>query len=194
MPVIKIVDRDARGHKRKSKLWQCFGEIHINLTPIKDGKGCYYSIIRQDKIEDIINESKNKFRREGFEIHTTLAYNALRTIIIRNIDSMIADYSDQEIIDKIQNANTWAKVDSIYRLARSGQILKVKFTAIEMANKAIRDGIIVLYQKISSIYIEKETFIKLVPCYNCFGYDHKTKECTKLKQTLCSFCASKDHN
>ena len=106
---------------------------------------------------------------------------------------MIADFSDQEIIDKIQKANTWVKIDSIYRL-RSGQILKVKFTATEMANKAIRDGINVLYQKINPTYIEKETFIKLAPCFYCFRYDHKTQNCTKPKQTLCSFCASKDHN
>ena len=59
---------------------------------------------------------------------------------------MIADFNDDEVIDKIQKANTWAKVDSIYRLARmSGQILKVKFTTTEMANKATRYGIIVLY-------------------------------------------------
>ena len=62
-----------------------------------------------------------------------------------------------------------------------------------MADKAQRDGLIVLYQKISSSYVEKETFVKLTPCCNCFNYDHKTRECSKPKQTLCSFCSSKEH-
>ena len=46
---------------------------------------------------------------------------------------------------------------------------------------------------ISSSYIEKGTFVKLTPCFNCFNYDHKTQDCIKPKQTLCSFCSSKEH-
>ena len=115
MPAFKIVNRDARGQKRKSKLWQCFGEIGINPTHIKDGKGTYYAIVQQEKVEEPIkDDNKTKFRGDDFEIHTPLEYNAMRTIVIRNIDNMIADFNDDEVIDKIQKANTWAKVGSIY--------------------------------------------------------------------------------
>ena len=67
MPAIKIVDHDARGQKRKSKLWQCFLEIGINPTHIKDGKGTYYAIVQQEKVEEIIkDENKTKFMGGGF--------------------------------------------------------------------------------------------------------------------------------
>ena len=160
---------------------------------IKEGKGIYYAIVQQEKVEVIIDQNaEQKFQDEGFEIHTPIEYNAMRTVV-KNIDQMIADFTDQEVIDKIQKSNPWAKIESIYRLAQSGRLLKIRFSTIEMADKALRDGLIVLYQKISSSYIEKETFVKLTPCYNCFAYDHKTKECNKPKQTLCSICSSKEH-
>ena len=161
---------------------------------IKQGKGICYAIVQQEKVEVIIEQkSKQSIQNEGFEIHTPLEHNAMRTVVVKNIDQFITDFTDQEVIDRIQLSNPWAKVESIYRLAQSGRLFNVRFATTEMADKALRDGLIVLHQKINSSYIEKETFIKLTPCYNCFAYDHKTKECSKPKQTLCSFCASKEH-
>ena len=194
MPTIKIVDKNTRYPKRRARLWECFGSIGVNPLNIKEGKGIYYAIVQKEKVEVIIDQNaKQKFQDEGFEIHTPLEYNAMRTVVVKNIDHMIADFTDQEVIDRIQNSNPWAKIGSIYRLAQSGRLLKVRFATTEMADKALMDGLIVLYQKISSSYIEKETFVKLTPCYNCFAYDHNTKECSKPKRTLCSICSSKEH-
>ena len=58
-----------------------------------------------------------------------------------------------------------------------------------MAQKALHNGIIILNQKINGKNIEKEIFVRLTPCYNCYGYEHKTNECPKEKQTLCSYCS-----
>ena len=42
--------------------------------------------------------------------------------------------------------------------------------------------------------IEKEIFIRLTPCYNCYGYDHKTQSCPKDKQILCANCGQTGHH
>ena len=153
MPAIKIVNKNTRHPKRKARLWECFGSIGVNPTNIKDGKGINYAIVQQEKVEVIIDlKSKQKFQDEGFEIHTPIEYNALRTVVVKNIDQMITDFTDQEVIDRIQNSNPWAKIESIYRLAQSGRLLKVRFATTEMANKAQKDGLIVLYQKASKAY------------------------------------------
>ena len=124
MPAIKVVDRDPRGPKRKSQLWQCFGSVGVNPHHIKEGKGTYYAIVPQEKVELIISqESKQTFQQKGFEIHTPLEYNAMRTVIVKNVDQVIADYEDQEVIDSIETANQGVKVESIFRLAQSGKIL-----------------------------------------------------------------------
>ena len=196
MPAIKVVDRDSRQAKRRSKLWECFGRLGINPTNIKEGgKGTYYVIVPQDKVEKIIsNEVKENFRTQySFEIHTPIEYNAMRTIVIRHIDKVIEEYEDNEIITNIESCNAWAKVESIYRLSNSGRMLKVRFQTTEMAERAIRNGIIVVHQQIASRHIEKEIFIKLTPCYNCYDYNHKTQNCPKDKQNICAFCATKGH-
>ena len=197
MPAVKVVDCDGRLPRRRAKLWECFGGLlGIKPTNIKEGgKGTYYVIVPQDKVEKIIaDESKQKFRDHKFEIHTPIEYNAMRMIIVRHIDKVIEVYEDQEIIQNIQATNPWAKVESVYKITNTGRMLKIRFTTTEMAERAVREGLLVVYQKISPRHVEKEIFIKLTPCYNCYGYDHKTQSCEKEKQTICAFCAQKGHN
>ena len=41
--------------------------------------------------------------------------------------------------------------------------------------------------------IEKEIFIRLTPCYNCFRYNHRTRDCPLDQQILCSYCSQEGH-
>ena len=86
------------------------------------------------------------------------------------------------------------KVESVYKLMNTGRMLKIRFSTTEMAERAVREGLVVVYQKIAPRHVEKEIFIKLNPCYNCYGYDHKTQSCEKEKQTICTSCTLKGHN
>ena len=65
-------------------------------------------------------------------------------------------------------------------------MLKVCFATTEMAARAVREGLVVVYQRIPPRYIEKEIFVKLTPCYNCYSYDHKTQSCETNKQSMCA--------
>ena len=145
MPGIKVVDLAGNQPRRRAQLWEAFGALlKTNPTNIKDGgKGTFYVIVPQDKVEHVISEeSKDK----QFIIHTPIEYNAMRTIIIRHLDKVMAEFTDKEIMANIEQCNSWAKVESVFKLMNTGRMLKVRFTTIDMAERALRDGIVVIYQ------------------------------------------------
>ena len=117
----------------------------------------------------------------------------MRTVIVRHIDKVITEFSDNEIIQNIETTNEWAKVEYVYKLTDTGRMLKVRFATTEMAARAVREGLLVLYQRIPPRYIEKEIFVKLTPYYNCYSYDHKTQSCETNKQSICAFCTQTGH-
>ena len=118
----------------------------------------------------------------------------MRTIIVRHLDKVISEYSDKDIISNIEATNEWAKVEFVYKLTDTGRMLKIRFNTTEMATRALKDGLVVAYQRIPPRYIEKEIFVKLTPCYNCYSYSHKTQSCEIAKQSICAFCAKKGHS
>ena len=120
----------------------------------------------------------------------------MRTIIIRHLDKVMAEFTDKEIADNIEQSNSWAKVETVVKLMNTGRMLKVRFHTTDMAERALRDGIIVMYQNIPPPprQAEKEIFTRLTPCYNCYGYDHKTQSCPKEKQTICANCGQTGHH
>ena len=194
MPAIRVIDRETGSPKRRSKLWETFGLVGVNPTELKDGKGVYYAIIKQNQIETLITEDvKHTFRDNNFEITTPIEYDSLRSVIINHIDKAILDYTDNEVVESIHCANEWAKVLEICRIPTTGRLLKVKFESTEMAQYAINNGIVVLHQKINSKNVEREIFVRISPCYNCYQYTHKTRDCPAERKTLCSYCAAAGH-
>ena len=104
---------------------------------------------------------------------------AMRTVVVKEIDEMIDDYSNEEIMANIEQLNTWAKVTEIYKMPTTSKMIKVQFKSTQMAQRAAAEGIVVLYQKIPPKKIEKEIFVRLTPCNNCFGYTHELRTVRK---------------
>ena len=151
MPGIKVVDLAVNQPHRRAQLWEAFGALlKTNPTNIKDeGKGTFYVIVPQDKVEQVISqESKDKLKDKQFITHTPIEYNAMRTIIIRHLDKVMAEFTDKEIADNIEQSNSWAKVETVVKLMNTVRMLKVRFYTTDMAERALRDGIIVIYQNI----------------------------------------------
>ena len=194
MPTIKRIDKDPKSQRRRPQLWETFGEVGINPTDIKDGKGVYYAIVRQEQVELVISEEvKEIFKDKGYDVMIPIEYDSMRSVVIRHIDKVINEYTYQEVTESINNANEWAEVEQIHRILTTGRLLKVKFKSAAMVQNALTQGIIVLHQKINPKNIEKEIFIRLTPCYNCFRYNHRTRECPLDQQILCSYCSQEGH-
>ena len=124
-----------------------------------------------------------------------IEFGAMKTIVIRQIYEMIDDYNDEEIKESIEYLNEWAKVEEIFKFGTTSKMLKVRFTNTAMVKRAESQGIVVLNQGINPRRIEREReiFIKINACNNCFKYDHDTKRCDKDKKMLCAFCGEEGH-
>ena len=194
MPAIRIIDRDTRSPKRRPKLWETFGLIGINPNQIKDGKGVFYAIVKQEQVDQILeDESKENFKQNGFEVTQPIEYEAMKSVVVRHVDKVISEYDDDDVIGSINQANTWAQVEKIVRIVANGRVLKVTFKTTAMVQTALDKGFVILHQRINPNNVERELFVRVRPCYNCFQYTHKTGDCPSDKQVICSFCGQSGH-
>ena len=89
----------------------------VNPTEIKEGKGVFFAIVRQNQIEELITEEvKQAFSDNGFEITVPIEYDSMRSIIIKHVDKVVDEYTNDEIKESIQRSNEWAEVMEIFRI------------------------------------------------------------------------------
>ena len=189
-PAVKIIDKRPTEPHRHHKIYQVLGKLGVCAKKVHDGKGVFFAITNDDVIESILSDvSKEAFRQEGFEVVPPIVYNSMKTVVVKQLDYMIDSFNDEEIIDSIEILNKWAKVESIYKIPSTSKILKIRFKTQQMAQLALDNGIKILHQYISKWNVEKEVFVRLNPCRNCFQYDHKLKDCKLEKKSRCTFCA-----
>ena len=79
--------------------------------------------------------------------------------------------------------NDWAKVVEIIRL-KTPIMFKINLKAIEMADRAMINGIQVGYQLLQAQCVAREVSVRLSPCFNCFSYNHLIRECKQPKQSV----------
>ena len=189
-PAIKIIDKRPNEPHRHNKVFQTFGRIGVSIKKVHDGKGVFFAIANEDSLETILSsESTAIFREVGFELVPPIEYNSLKTVVIKNLDYMVDSYSDEEIIESIERLNSWAKVEYVYKIPTTSKLIKVRFQNQQMVQVALQKGINILHQHIPQWSIEKELFVRLTPCRNCYGYDHRLKDCKAEKKARCTYCA-----
>ena len=130
--------------------------VGIYPTELKEGKGVYYAIVKETRIEHIItDEMKETFTKNSLQITPPIEYDALRSVIVKHLDKVLDDYSNDEVIESIRQANHWDQVEEMVRIPTTGRLLKIKFQSASMAKQEIEDGIIILHQKINAKHMEK---------------------------------------
>ena len=190
---VKVIDHKPHT-KRRGELYNVLGKYGIFPTKMHSGQGVFFPIIYESDLENMLKDDLGQFAMEkGFEIKVPIEYSAMKTVVVKEIDSMVDEFQDAEIKESIERLNDWAKVVDIFRFGTTSKMIKIQFSSTAMANKAIKEGIIILNQRIPPRRIEKEIFVKLMPCNNCYNYEHETKNCTGEKQTLCAFCGESGH-
>ena len=172
-------------------MYKTFGRLGINIKKVHDAKGAFYVIISEENLEKILTEeNKKECRKEGYELVTPLEleYKSLKTVVVKQLDYMIDSFTDQEIMESIQALNEWAEVEDIYVLPVVSKMLKIHFTSQQMVQTALTKGVVVLHQYIPHWNVEREIFVRLNPCRNCFAYDHRIKDCPEEQRMRCTYC------
>ena len=189
-PAIKLIDKRQGGPNRHREVYRAFGKFGVAVKKVHDAKGSFYAIVNNESLQKALTqESKDVFREEGYEAVPLIECNALKTVVAKNLDYMIYSYMDAEIINSIETLNEWAEVESVFKIPVTSKMLKVWFKNNQMAQQAMQKGLVILHQYIPPTSIEKEIFVKLVPCRNCCGYGHKDKDCKQEKKARSAFCA-----
>ena len=190
---VKVLDHKP-GTGRRSDLYGILGKHGIYPGKMHAGQGVFFPIIKESEIEEMLKEEvRQEAGGNDFEIVTPIEFGALQTIVVREVDSMIEEYNVGEIAESIQCLNEWAEVVEVYKFATTSKLLKVRFKSTSMVQRALKDGLIILNQRVPARRVEREIFVKITPCYNCYAYDHDQKNCPKEKMTLCAFCSEEGH-
>ena len=186
MKSLKVLDQRPHS-KRKGELYNVLGACGIYPGKVQVGEGVFYVLIRDEEVEEMLKEeTKKKAVENGFQIFRPLDYDSMKTVVVRDVDSVMEEFTVEEIAE-------WAKVEEVVKLPTTSQILKVRFRTSSMAQKAMDKGIIVLNQSIAPWKVEREIFIKLTACNNCFAYEHYARNCLKEKKILCGYCGEEGH-
>ena len=206
MPSLKVKDemllafrgdedsKKIETEKRRKIVWNTMGEADIFISRVHLGYNAFFVIMDAEQMERaLMNEVRERFQRKQLVIITPPESNAWKTVVIRNLDRNIDNYDEEEIMQDIMKYNEWAKVEEIHKFRTTSKMIKVRMSTTQMAQQALKNGIRILHQAIPPRDIEKEMFVKITPCYNCFAYDHLTKDCSVEKMTLCAKCAGNNH-
>ena len=196
MPGTKIIDKQPNQEGRRRELYTLFGDTNLLVTGLRDsGNGnTYYAITHENELENFLSEeTKEKFNSQGFHIVNPPEFNALKSIIIKNIDKQIEAFTPEEIKDNIERNNSSMVIETIVILPTPTKMLKLKLQNQYMVKQATTKGLKIFNQYLPPASVEREVYIKLTPCYNCFSYKHYTKKCPRPKMTLCTKCGNETH-
>ena len=170
--------------------------LNLLVYTLKEINRNIFLIITSDEVADrlITNNIKESLRKDEFEVMTPPEFNAKRTLVLKNIDSLITTVDEEELKNDLENRNQWLKVTEVIKIPNAPKILKVKTEGTEMVKQACEKGILIYNQSVPAYNVEKEVFVYLTPCYKCYKYSHTTDNCPTPDNIICSECASKDHN
>ena len=111
---IKVIDRKP-GTKRKNELYGILGTFGVFSGKVHVGKGVFFPIVKETEIEEMMkDEILEKAKEEGFDIIAPIELGAMKTVIVKEVDSMIDEYSDEEVMASIEALNEWVKVVETY--------------------------------------------------------------------------------
>ena len=195
MPAIRIKDHNPQRGQRKHLLWSRLMNLNLMIYKILDPSRSYFKIVTSEEIVDRLISSavKDKLRKDDFEVIVPPEYNANKTIVLRNLDSLITEVDSEELKEDVERRNPWIKVNEIIKLPNAPKILKLKLENSEMVKTAREKGIMIYNLSVPPFNVDKDIFVYVNICYNCYQYSHKTEECPTPDITVCSECSARTH-
>ena len=194
MPKLRIRDLRPRVGDRKKLLWGKLMNLNLLIYSLKEaGRNIFLLIIFRILDRLLTNNIRESLKKDEFEVLTPPEHNAKRTIVLRNVNSLITTIDNEELKNDLEHRNSWLKVTEIIKISNAPKILKIKAEGSEMDRLACEKGILIYNQSIPPANVDKEIFVYLSPCYKCYKYSHTTDKCPTPDIEVCSECASKEH-
>ena len=183
---------DVSDQNRKLLLELC-DKNNIKVNNIKrKTKG--FTLLLHDQTEAdklFLDDSKSELSGYGFQPILSNKLKSFRTFLAKKIDRSILENQPDEIKNEITARNSSRLVvTEIFKIPNSS-ILKVTLKSSAMVDIVMKEGFMMFNMHISPHVINREDYIELINCFNCFEInDHLKSECRKPPQTICSKCGS----
>lgn len=181
--------------KRKILTNILFDDLKIKFSRIVETGDCYVVVCLDENNVDhlIMTNSITLLRNHNFEVILPPDLRAKKCIVVRSIDTSVQSWDADFMKEDIQNRNSWAEVEEVYKMRGIPHMLKIRFSEISMARKACNEGFAFGRTHIGTTQIQMEEFIPLTPCWSCYKYDHTVKDCTVKELKFCSECGEHGH-
>ena len=195
MPRIRVKDNKPRQGNRKLALWNKLMQLNLLIYKLEaTTRNAFIIITSDDILEKLLSPKiRETLAKEDFEVTTPPEYSSNRTIVLRNLDSLITEVENEELKLDIERRNEWIKITEIIKIPTAPKILKIKLESTDMVTRALDKGMLVYNQSIPPSFINKEIYVHLDLCYVCYAYDHKTPDCQTADLKICSECAQIGH-
>ena len=133
----------------------------------------------------------------GFEPVLPLELKSNRSVIVHSVDREILIHEVGAIKHEVQKCNDYGEPLEVIKLGKSNKI-KIVFISSVMADLCIARGLSLFYLHIPADSIERDKFIQLITCFNCYAVEkHSTQNCPRKSQNpdylVCSKCAQENH-
>lgn len=183
--------------KKKTVVETLHKQIKLTLTGLPPVKNGYFAYTEFEKdVEKLLSvKAKTILDKVGLTANLPPKVRAQRSIICRQIDHYIGQNTANDIKDEINDKNSQLTVTEIISFKSYTHVFKIEFQTTKMADLATRNGLDAFNLRITPSQIQKEKFVDLLMCFNCYKLeDHTTKDCPTVDETKkCSECAG-DHN
>ena len=195
MPKLRVKDLKPRIGDRKKLLWNRLMGLNLLVYSIKDPSRNIFLIITSDEVIDrlLTANVKESLAKDDFEVLIPPEYNAKKTIVLRNIDSLISTVDSEELNNDLESRNSWLKVQEVIKIPSAPKILKIKTEGSDMVKTACEKGVLIYNQSVPPTNVDREIFVYLSICYKCYQYSHATEDCPTPDVELCSECAAQNH-
>lgn len=190
---IRSLEGGTSPQRKKTLLALLKDTLRVRFSKLTEAGDSFVVVCLSDDDVNKLIKSANfeKFREKQFKPVIPPHLRALRSLFLRDVDPEIMEYTEEDIFHEIQRENQWAKVEEVKKF---GLLLKVQLADIDMADRALKEGLVMFSRHTNPATIEKEDYVDLTPCWKCYAYDHPVKSCPKpADYKICSECSSKEH-
>ena len=187
---VKILQHD--GQSKKPSVVHCIAKAEALVFRIVESRDAFFLIVDNENMDHLLRDkSIELFTDKGLEIQTPPEYEAARTVMLKNVDEVIAGMIIEDICKGIDEN---IRVKRVVKIPNNTHLLKIIFESAQTADKIVKEGLVIYFQKFEGKNVEKEIFIPITPCFKCYRYDHLKRNCPKPDDfKICSNCSGEGH-
>lgn len=192
----KYTDREKRRPNKEEVSAICFAKFKTPIAAFFDTPDGFRAVFRSDGDAERLftSEAKKELDKVNLTIIAPPEMKAKRTLVIKRLESFIGSKEKDEIKKEIEEQNNWMKIKEVIKIKDYTHIMKIVCEEAAMADRALQEGLLMFNMVATRFQIEREIFVPLLTCYNCYKYEeHTSKDCPDKEKKMCSECGKEGH-